>query len=320
VLHRVVCLAGCLALVAAPASAKAPPLKTPAGKLARAFACHGRLAGAKRDPVLLVHGTFADSAINWSWNYAKTLPASGRPACTVDLPDRSSGDIQVSAEYVVFALRAMARESGRKVAVLGHSQGGLDARWALRWWPDLRNKVSDVVMTGAPNHGAVYSDATCTAPSACAASLWQMRSDSRFLGALDAGGDTVGDVAYTSIASDTDTTFVLPQQARIRGGRAHVTNVAVQDLCPGRGVDHNGLVYDAVSNAIVLDALAHPGPARPSRIDPAVCGQDTMPGTTRAQADEQVASYTSTLVELLGPNGPKTPGEPPLAAYARRRR
>jgi triacylglycerol esterase/lipase EstA (alpha/beta hydrolase family) len=146
-----------------------------------------------------------------------------------------------------------------------------------------------------------------------------MRSDSSFLGALDAGGDAVGDVDYTSIATDTDSTFVLPQGARLAGSRAHVTNVAVQDLCPGRQVDHNGLVYDAVSNAIVLDALAHPGPAKPSRIDPGVCAQDTMPGTTRAEADAQVASYTSTLVELLGPNGPKAAGEPPLAGYARRR-
>jgi triacylglycerol lipase len=325
-LHRVVCLAGCLALFAAapPAAASAsaaagPPLKTSPGALQRAFACTGRLARAQRDPVLLVHGTFADSAINWSWNYERELPARGEPTCAVDLPNRSSGDIQVSAEYVVYAIRAMARKSGRKVAIIGHSQGGLDTRWALRWWPDLRDLVSDVVMFATPNHGAAYSDTACTGPSICAASLYQMRTDSKFLAALNAGGDTVGTVPYTAVVTKTDTTFVLPQQGRLDGKGPRVTSAAVQDLCPGRAVDHNGLVYDAPSNAIALDALDHPGPAKLSRIDRAVCQQDTMPGTTRGEADAKVQAYSGTLVELLGPNGPKAKGEPRLARYATRR-
>ena len=313
-----------LAVLLVPAAAQAksvpgPALRTAPAALERAWHCSGRLQGAKRDPVLLVHGTFADSAISWSWNYARTLPAAGRPACSVDLPDRSAGDIQVSAEYVVWAIRTMARESGRRVAVLGHSQGGLGTRWALRWWPDLRDDVSDVIMFGTPNHGATYSDSNYTGPSTCSASLYQMRSDSQFLAALNAGGDTVAGVPYTAVVTDTDTTFVLPAQGKLDGPAGVVTNVAVQNLCPGRQVDHNGLVYDAVSNAIAMDALDHPGPARAGRIDPAVCSRDTMPGTTRAQADAKVQSYTATLVQLLGPAGPKARGEPPLAGYARRR-
>ena len=324
-LHRVIFLAGCLALIAAatPAVASAtalpgPALKTSPGALQRAFTCTGRLARAKRDPVLLVHGTFADSAINWSWNYERQLPARGEPTCAVDLPNRSSGDIQVSAEYVVYAIRAMARKSGRKIAIVGHSQGGLDTRWALRWWPDLRNLVSDVVMFATPNHGAVYSDTACTGPSMCAASLYQMRSDSRFLVALNAGGDTVGAVPYTAVVTKTDTTFVLPQQGRLNGTRARVTSVAVQDLCPGRQVDHNGLVYDAASNAIALDALDHQGPAELTRIDRPVCERDTMPFTTRAEADAKVQAYSGTLIDLLGPSGPRAKREPRLAGYAKR--
>jgi hypothetical protein len=103
----------------------------------------------------------------------------------------------------------------------------------------------------------------------------------------------------------------------LRGSPGQVSDLAVQDLCPGRQVDHNGLVYDAVSNAIALDALEPPGPARLSRVDPAVCQQDTMPSTTREEADAKVQSYTATLVQLLGPDGPKAMGEPPLAGYTR---
>src|SRR6476646_7624743 len=192
--HRVLPLVA-LAALAFPAAA----LATPARTLERSLTCNGKLTGLKRDPVLLVHGTFADSAINWSWNYKKVLPKRGITACTVDLPNLSAGDIQVSTEYVVAAVRSIARRSGRKVALLGHSQGGLEIRWALKWWPDIRTLVSDAVLLVTPNHGALYPDNTCTAPGACAASLFQMRSSSAFLGALNAGGEAIGKVPYTAV-------------------------------------------------------------------------------------------------------------------------
>ncbi len=320
---RIACLAGCLVLIVALAppaasarSAPGPPLATPASVLAQAFSCTDELSGARRDPVLLVHGTFADSDINWSWNYLKALPARGEPACTVDLPDRSAGDIQVSTEYVVYAIRRMAKESGRRVAIISHSQGGLEARWALRWWPDIRHRVSDLIMFGTPNHGSAFPDAICPGPFLCAASLYQMRSDSRFLATLDRGRDAVGAVPYTSIGTTDDHIFVLPEQTVIDGGGKHATNVVVQDLCPAHVVDHNGLPFDGPTYAIATDALDHRGPARLSRIDPAVCQTDTMPGVDRADADARLAAYAVTLAELLGPTGPKAEGEPPLACYA----
>ena len=132
--HRFVCLIGFLALIVAsvPATAGArqddrrgPALQTPVATLQQAIKCTGNLRG-RHDPVLLVHGTFADSAINWDWSYVETLPTTGRGVCTVDLPERSAGDAQVSTEYVVYAIRAIARQSRSDVAVIGHSQGGLE--------------------------------------------------------------------------------------------------------------------------------------------------------------------------------------------------
>ena len=76
-----------------------------------------------------------------------------------------------------------------------------------------------------------------------------------------------------------------------------------------------GLAFDGPTYAIVVDALDHRGPADPSRIDPAVCQTHTMPGVDRADADARVLAYSMTLAELLGPNGPKAEGEPPLACY-----
>jgi triacylglycerol esterase/lipase EstA (alpha/beta hydrolase family) len=325
-LHRFVCVAACLALisVAAPGVASAtgapgPTLKASPRELQRALSCTGRLSRARRDPVLLVHGTFADSKINWSWNYEKALPSRGEPTCAVDLPGRSAGDIQASSEYVVFAIRAMARRSGRRVAIISHSQGGLEARWALRWWPDLRAAVSDVITLASPNHGSAFPDALCTSPSACAASLYQMRTGSAFLTALNRGRETIPGVPFTAVVTDDDHTFVLPQQAELRGPARLASNVAVQDLCPGHHAEHNDLPFDGPTYAIATDALDHRGPARTSRIDRAACRRDTMPGVTRAEADAKLQAYSGTLVQLLGPNGPKAPGEPRLACYVTKR-
>jgi triacylglycerol esterase/lipase EstA (alpha/beta hydrolase family) len=300
-------------LVTAPAAAGAPRLTAAPKSLRHALTCNGTLRHAKRDPVLLVHGTFADSKINWSWNYKRTLPAQGRTACTVDLPDRSAGDIQPTSEYVVYAIRTMARKSGRDVATIGLSQGGLNIRWALRWWPDVRRLVSDAVLFVTPNHGSVFTDVNCNASGICATSLYQMRSGSAFLSALNRGRETVPGVDFTAVATADDTVFVTPPEARLEGAR----NIVIQDLCPGHKVDHVGLAYDGPAYVIAMDALAHPGPAKPGRLGSAACRRDTMPGVTRAQADAKVQSYQSKLGVLLGPTGPKADGEPPLAGYAR---
>jgi triacylglycerol esterase/lipase EstA (alpha/beta hydrolase family) len=327
--HRIVSLAGCLAVIAAataPTAAAAPepgpPLTTPTGVLQQALSCNGDLSTAQRDPVLLVHGTFADSEINWNWNYKQALPARGEPTCTVDLPDRAAGDIQISTEYVVYAIRTMARESGRKVAIIGHSQGGLEARWALRWWPDIRHLVSDVILLATPNNGSAFTDGLCTSPGACAASLYQMRSDSAFLAALNRGRDAIGGVPYTSIVTNDDHVFVLPDQGMLDAKGAQVSNVSVQQLCPDHHFNppelaHVSLAFDGPTYAIVVDALDHRGPATLSRIDAqSACSQATMPEVTLDEAYAKVADYATTLNYLLGPDGPKAPGEPSLACYA----
>jgi hypothetical protein len=327
-LHRIACLAVCSALIgfAVPAaSAKphqpGPPLKTPVGTLQQSLACTGDLSGTKRDPVLLVHGTFADSDINWSWNYGEALPARGEPTCTVDLPDLSAGDIQVSTEYVVYAIRALARESGRKVGVIGFSQGGLESRWALRWWPDLRHRVSDLIMLNTPNQGSIFPDGLCTSPYSCAASMYQMRSDSAFLAALNRGRQAVGAVPSTAVVTNDDATFVLPQQGELAGKGRNITSVAVQDLCPDHHFvpaefAHVSLAFDGPAYAIATDALDHKGPAKLSRIDAgAACSQPTMPGVTLDEAFAKLAQYAGMLTSLLGPDGPKAQGEPPLACY-----
>jgi pimeloyl-ACP methyl ester carboxylesterase len=297
------------ALLPRPASAAdGPALTVSEEKLAASLSCPAQFE-AWRDPVLLVHGTATNSRDSWSQNYLRVLPGHGFSVCTVDLPDRSLSDIQVASEYVVHAIRVMAAASGRQVAVIGHSQGTLEMRWALRWWPDVRPLVSDAISLAGPHHGASGADQVCLTGS-CAPAVHQMRPPARFLAALNHGDETPGDVDYTSVFSSNDELVQPPGTAVLDGA----VDVLVQDLCPGRSVHHGAFLYDAAVFALAFDALTPPGPADPARFDPATCHQLWMPGV-----DEPV----TTNVVLYGPAlaavfvHPTVTEEPPLAPYAR---
>ena len=292
-----------------------PSLETPEAKLAQALVCPVALTSKlNRDPVLLVHGTGSAAAESWSWNYAKALPAAGFAICTIDLPDNAAGDIQISAEYVVYAIRKMNSDSGRKVATIGHSQGGIVPQWALKWWPDLREKVSDSISLAATHHGAGGAIAFCNALG-CGGSVAQQLPSSRFLAALNRGADAWGPVDYTSIFSATDEVVYPPaQSSTIKGGPGlSVSNVLIQGICPANKATHGDAVWDAVYWAVVMDALLRPGPADASRIGPGVCAPGAVPGVDLATAAKQTADTFA----LPGPRlvaWPKGP-EPALKAY-----
>jgi triacylglycerol lipase len=259
-------------------SASAEPLlQTSEAKIEATLHCPDVFEG-ERGPVLLVHGTGTNTDLAWSWGYAPLLTDLGFDVCTIDLPGWSWDDAQIATEYVVYAIRAIAARSGRTLAVIGHSQGTLELRWAFTWWPSLRALVSDYVGLAGPDHGTAPAKVVCTVPL-CRAAAWQMRASSAFLGALNAVDETPGDIDYTSVYSTTDTTSVAPT-AVLDGA----SNVAIQAICRNRQVSHGGLLGDAVAFALVLDALDHEGPADPGRIDASICNQDRAPGIDAATA------------------------------------
>ncbi len=293
-----------------------PALSTPPADLDNAVACPATFSNPQRQPVLLVHGTTVTPEENWEWNYAKVLPTLGYDVCTVRLPGRALGDIQVSAEYVVHAVRTISSRTDGKVDVVGLSQGGLVPRWAIKWWPDVRALVDDYVGIVSPNHGTVFSDVTC--PFGCAPALWQMSRSSAFLEALNRGDETPGDVAYTSVYSVTDQ-FVQPQapaeaaSSPLAGG----SNIAIQDVCPGRVVDHVNSTADAAVFEVVMDALRHVGPADPDRVSRLGCFRTFMPGVHATDA----AAANGALYGVIFPQylilGETSDSEPPPKDYAR---
>src|SRR5579872_5849669 len=163
-------------------------------------------------PVLLVHGTFTAGFEQYDWTYLPLLADRGFDVCIVTYPDRGLGDQQVSAEYVVNALRRIRARSGRQVAMVGHSQGASMPRWAIKWWPSARNAVSTFVMLAGPNHGTTavpnLESYLSLVPGLSSlpvglepAAFYQFLPDSNFVRVLNQGGETPGDIAYTSIYS-----------------------------------------------------------------------------------------------------------------------
>jgi hypothetical protein len=100
-----------------------------------------------------------------------------------------------------------------------------------------------------------------------------------------------GDSAYvptTTVYSETDE-IVEPQQGVLASAflldarGVGVANVDVQSVCgvgPAGGlVTHEGVLYNALAWALVVDALTHAGPASLERVNVLdVCGQLAAPG------------------------------------------
>jgi hypothetical protein len=294
-----------------PRSSGDPPLSVPEGTLESALSCPASFRHV-HEPVLLIHGIPHTPYEAWSWNYAKVLPPQGFDVCTVALPDLARGDIQIQTEYVVHAIKAMGQRSGGKVDVVAFSVPPAAARAAMKWWPGARALVDDLVLISAANHGGVNFDVFCALP--CIAPFWQMKPGSRFLAALNSGDETPGEVAYTSVYSLTDAAVLNLRPVSVTSDLAGAANIAAQDLCPIRLVDHVAALADAAVYAVVIDALTHPGPADPARIDRSVCSQFVMPGVDPLEAVAMDAAWWPTIAVKMLEH--QTDREPPLAAWA----
>lgn len=76
----------------------------------------------------------------------------------------------------------------RKISMVGHSQGGMIGRWALRYWPDTRALVDDYVGLASSNHDTAEPNFSVQCPTlGCDAANWQQRTGSNFLTALNSG-------------------------------------------------------------------------------------------------------------------------------------
>lgn len=288
-----------------------PALTVDPAALDHALTCTPDLHVATRDPVLLTPA-FATDQQSFGWNYLQSLPAAGIPVCSLSLPDEGYGDLQIAAQYVVHAVRTMAADSGRQVVMMGHQHGPLDELWALTFWPDLPALVSDLISLATPYNGTDSARSGCDDSQECPPANWQIATGSKFLTALAARPLPEGP-GYTSIYTNFDELIYPQPHASTLAGAA---NIAVQDVCPLRPVEHFNIIGDNVAFRIVLDALEHDGPAVRERIPDDLCFTTSMPNLRYdAHAAITGLKYLAQVPRHLIDDS--VTAEPALASYAR---
>ena len=324
VIRRTVAVALLVLLVTAPSASAGgdPPWSVSESRLAGALECPTAFTHPEHEPVLLVHGTGTSGSEQFGWNYQLLLAERGFDACVVTYPDRGLGDLQISAEYVAHAILEIHRRTGHQVDVMGHSQGGLLPRWAITFWPSVRKVVDDAVLVAPPSHGTSVAPTGGIPSLSMPAAFYQMAQGSQLVTALNAGDETPGRVSWTVLFTDFDE-LVQPASpvptAALDWGHegVNVRNVRIQEVCPGRLVDHLAIgTTDRLSQELVLDAFAGGGPADPARLGPA--------GPLCALPDQYVDSGQAPAllqqlpVSLQGgfPDMHLRASEPPLKPYA----
>jgi triacylglycerol lipase len=304
-----------------------PTLRTPRTELNAALTCPTGLAKTRREPVLLVHGTGGAGQEAWAGavNLQATLRNAGLASCYVTLPDYALGDLQVSVEYVVAAIRTVYKRTGRRIAIYGLSQGALLPRWALTFWPSLRTKVADAVLVSGTQRGTTWGgsrpsvDALCA--TGCPLAFIQQTQGSHLLAAInDEPDETPGNLTWTTVRSLTDET-VQPQNGPAPTSALDgASNIAIQHVCPGREVRHSATAYDSVAYAALIHAVRSQRSTTPARLPHGVCAHRFAPGLDDATVDLFVAARSTNSIARALAYEPKVTVEPPVRRYALRTR
>ena len=228
-------------------------------------------------PVVLVHGTFANSVDNWL-GLAPYLVNRGYCVFSLDygqLPDvpliHGLGPIDVSAgQLATYVDKVLAATGAAKADIVGHSQGGMMPRYYLKFLGGAA-KVNALVGIAPDNHGTTLLGLTRLLPYFPGAAdlltentpaLADQVAGSAFLTKLNAGGDTVPGVRYTVIATRYDE-VVTPYRSQFLSG-PDVRNVLLQDLCPVDLSEHAAIgLFDRIAFHEVANSL-DPGRATPT--------------------------------------------------------
>lgn len=280
---------GAVSVMASPATARSvtappPPALGFVAGLAISDRDPTRLAGANDwncrpspghpYPVVLVHATGANMALNWvalspmlaerghcvfAFNYGMNPKFSnGRTG--------GMGDIARSARTMqAFVDRVLAVTGAEQVDVVGHSQGGMMPNYYIKRLGGAP-KVRTFVALSPSNHGLTLNGLfalywTSGAALDDGARLWrdetpgvlQQFVDSPFQRELWADGDTVPGPRYVVIATARDIVATPYANGFLAG--ANVTNILIQNQCPASTVGHIGMLEDYPTLQNVINQL-----------------------------------------------------------------
>nr|BEK69778.1 alpha/beta fold hydrolase [Kitasatospora purpeofusca] len=282
------------AAVAAPAATgELPPdgdtVASPPG--ANDWTC--RPTAAHPNPVVLVHGTFANRYENWlvlspllkSLGYCVfaldygTVPGITSSGSGLLLPIGGLAPVADSAAQLGRFVDLVRGATGAaEVDLVGHSQGGMLPNYYLKFLGGAA-KVGKLVALAPSNHGTTLDGITNLAPyfprvaeliyTACAACRDQAVG-SDFNRRMASRPDTVPGVRYTVISTVYDE-VVTPYRSQFLdgaggAGAAAVDNEVVQAHCPLSLAEHVAVAFAPTALHLVTNALD------PAHATPVLCG------------------------------------------------
>jgi triacylglycerol lipase len=208
-----------------------------------------------------VPGTYGDT----SWELiAPALAQLGYCVYTFTYGNDETGDIAGSAhELASWVKSLLARTGASRVSIVGHSQGGVMARYYIKFLGGGA-KVDKLVALAPPNLGTLNLVTFGGALTGCVA-CQQQQSGSTFLADLNSGDETPPPVDYTVIETMYDEVVIPYTYAFLSGPASRLTNIIVQQRCPDDFAGHLTLPADPVALQWVENALAvRNGPANPN--------------------------------------------------------
>jgi pimeloyl-ACP methyl ester carboxylesterase len=247
----IVLTAAALLAGAAPAAAQTPGIPPPG---ANDFSCR---SGAHPVPVILVHGTFGDMTVSWN-ELSPLLKSQGYCVFALDLVRRGMAPMDQSADKLAaFVDEVRTRTGAAKVSLVGHSQGGMLARYVAKFRGKLA-LIDDIVGLAPSSHGTTNPLApplgiVC---QACA----EQAAGSAFMKQVNSGVEAPPPSSYTVISTKYDEVVTPYRSQALKGA----TNVVLQDRCREDVTEHVGIVYDPIALEWVLNALGRTGPADPA--------------------------------------------------------
>jgi triacylglycerol esterase/lipase EstA (alpha/beta hydrolase family) len=245
-----------------PLNQAGPSYSVPRSNLSKYFKCYPGEDHRKRW-IIFLPGSTEEVHELYSWNWMKIMDKKQWPYCTLQLPEKGLGDLQIAAEYVVYAVRKLYKKATKekeegirrktRINIIGHSLGGTLPRFALRFWPDIRRMVYQLIAFGPTNHGTTMANAACSIVP-CPVSVTQQRINSSFLCALNSYQETFPSIKYTNILSKFDEIVRPTNSSEIN--EKGVINIYIQDLCPLRIFsEHLGAgIYDYCGYYLTMNA------------------------------------------------------------------
>ena len=217
-------------------------------------------------PIILIHGTVDTKGV---WQELGTeLRQDGWCVFAPDYGKRGTAAMQESALQLGAYIEAVRTVTGtEQVILIGHSQGGLLARYWMRT-SGTPAHVKHLVSLSAPNHGTTMGGILSPlASNGLTENIMHSLIRSWFgpVGFQQITGSEIFEVfddeelddgvSYTCLASRQDTVVQPPETCFLNGPADRVRNVWVQDIFPRAHVQHQDMPINKYVRALIRTGL-----------------------------------------------------------------